>query len=630
MTNEELNTELYKKLFAEQEKFKGWLLTQPPDEILNHAYEYVMREDIVLALEYHDLSDERAKALLASPSPLDEVFHDFEKIEGDHMDTIRGCIESRADKNIEAQHEALRNLPVYIFSATFAKEHGELETYRASHRANVDCKNAIEDAIADHYRDNRLDTSCVNEVIDRFGMERVALVACVIGLDGTVGAAVADGHFTGVLLDLTDKAARTGVHTVLACIKGAVPGALFDQALVVCVSHKAADHTDAVGLRGNIHEGGDILNDRAVALKSVIGAVQTANRADDTANVIDLGVHDHIAVDGEVLDRTGSDLTEEANAVLGTFHVQTFYGVVLSVKDTSEIVVVLAGGADGGPGSSLKVDVRRQHRAGGSVHGVDMICKPEQLAAVGDLVNAVGVGIGGRLIMRLTGGGSAEAILIVIVGDIPLGVGISGLLTDLDFIHSLAAEDGIAVGADGLTPCSTQQVCNLTRCKLRFRFFYRARGGSEFRLGYDFAIITILNDIPTTIGSTNTSYRVHHVVCFSFAHDQLTIVCPTIHNGGRAVVASHGRNGDRICVGIRRSGDRTAYGVAVGQISTVSCHGTGVPAADCSIDNTQILDLCAAVIAISKQTLRAVADCGEIGDGMIVSVKSACILFLNR
>ena len=176
MTNEELNTELYKKLFAEQEKFKGWLLTQPPDEILNHAYEYVMREDIVLALEYHDLSDERAKALLASPSPLDEIFHDFEKIEGDHMDTIRGCIESRADKNIEAQREALRNLPVYVFSATFAKEHGELEAYRASFRANVDCKNAIEEAISNHYSDNRLDGSCVQEVVDRFGAERVSFV----------------------------------------------------------------------------------------------------------------------------------------------------------------------------------------------------------------------------------------------------------------------------------------------------------------------------------------------------------------------------------------------------------------------------------------------------------------------
>ena len=61
MTNEELNTELYKKLFAEQEKFKGWLLTQPPSEILNHAYEYVMREDIVLAMEYDAMSARKSE-----------------------------------------------------------------------------------------------------------------------------------------------------------------------------------------------------------------------------------------------------------------------------------------------------------------------------------------------------------------------------------------------------------------------------------------------------------------------------------------------------------------------------------------------------------------------------------------
>lgn len=100
MTNQELNTALYKKLFAEQEKYEKWLLALSPSEILHHAYEYVIREDIVLAMEYFDLSDERAKALLDSESPLNDIFLDFEKIEGDHMDIIRGCIESRADKNI--------------------------------------------------------------------------------------------------------------------------------------------------------------------------------------------------------------------------------------------------------------------------------------------------------------------------------------------------------------------------------------------------------------------------------------------------------------------------------------------------------------------------------------------------
>ena len=30
MTNEELNTALYEKMFAEQETYRAWLLSQPP------------------------------------------------------------------------------------------------------------------------------------------------------------------------------------------------------------------------------------------------------------------------------------------------------------------------------------------------------------------------------------------------------------------------------------------------------------------------------------------------------------------------------------------------------------------------------------------------------------------------
>ena len=46
MTNEELNTALYEKMFAEQESYRAWLLSQTPEEILNHTYEYTVREDI--------------------------------------------------------------------------------------------------------------------------------------------------------------------------------------------------------------------------------------------------------------------------------------------------------------------------------------------------------------------------------------------------------------------------------------------------------------------------------------------------------------------------------------------------------------------------------------------------------
>ena len=97
MTNEELNTALYEKMFAEQQRYREWLLSQPPDEILNHCYEFTVREDIVLALEYHDLSDKQCNALLQSRSPLADVFKDFEKRETDHMDNIRDTIECRAN-----------------------------------------------------------------------------------------------------------------------------------------------------------------------------------------------------------------------------------------------------------------------------------------------------------------------------------------------------------------------------------------------------------------------------------------------------------------------------------------------------------------------------------------------------
>lgn len=45
ITNQELNTLLYQKMFAEQESYRQHLLTLPPEEILDSAYEYTIREE---------------------------------------------------------------------------------------------------------------------------------------------------------------------------------------------------------------------------------------------------------------------------------------------------------------------------------------------------------------------------------------------------------------------------------------------------------------------------------------------------------------------------------------------------------------------------------------------------------
>ena len=105
MTNEELNTRLYEKMFAGQEQFRDWLLSQPAAEILNHAYEYTVREDILMSLEYHDLEDSQARALLKSGKPLKQIFERWENQETSYMDTVWDTVQEQA-RAAEAKQKA--------------------------------------------------------------------------------------------------------------------------------------------------------------------------------------------------------------------------------------------------------------------------------------------------------------------------------------------------------------------------------------------------------------------------------------------------------------------------------------------------------------------------------------------
>lgn len=110
MTNEELNTALYQKMFDEQEAYRSELLSMSPEQILEHAYAYTVREDILLSMEYHNLEDNQAKALLKSKHPLEDIFSKWENHETGYMEEIRDMIESHANSLIkEAKAKAGRD-----------------------------------------------------------------------------------------------------------------------------------------------------------------------------------------------------------------------------------------------------------------------------------------------------------------------------------------------------------------------------------------------------------------------------------------------------------------------------------------------------------------------------------------
>ena len=176
MNTNDLNTALYEKMAAEQDKYRDWLKSQPSEEILHHTYEYTVREDIVMEMEQLELTDAQAKALLDSPSPLADVYRYFEKLETGYMDVIRDSIENRAEDVCKAQEE-LRAAPLYLHSAAYGSEHGETAQYRLSYQANLACKEAVEQAINSNYGDNRLNTeSAVKDVLEKFGPERVQFI----------------------------------------------------------------------------------------------------------------------------------------------------------------------------------------------------------------------------------------------------------------------------------------------------------------------------------------------------------------------------------------------------------------------------------------------------------------------
>lgn len=99
-------TALFEKMTAEQAQYRQWLLGQPPDEILNHAYEYSIREDIMVEMEELELTDAQVKALLKSPDTLADIYKDWGKRDScGHMEDIQDVIENRADDIIKLERE---------------------------------------------------------------------------------------------------------------------------------------------------------------------------------------------------------------------------------------------------------------------------------------------------------------------------------------------------------------------------------------------------------------------------------------------------------------------------------------------------------------------------------------------
>ena len=167
--------QLEAKMTDEFNTYRSWLLQQPPEEILKHAYEYSVKQDIILNVADAGLSPAQIETMLRSPCPLEDVFKDCAYIDqSDYSYTLKVLIEQRAGDAMEQQ----RSVPIYDGTAREANEQGELDKFKVSAEADENCKTAVENAIARNYDGSRLNTkAAIAEVREQFGDKRMVRVA---------------------------------------------------------------------------------------------------------------------------------------------------------------------------------------------------------------------------------------------------------------------------------------------------------------------------------------------------------------------------------------------------------------------------------------------------------------------
>jgi len=101
LTSDELHELLYEKCETEYYNFIDFNMGLSPREIINNAYEMVIKSDFLSCLEYVTFPREKVIALCNLESPLQAMYRDWMDKEDSHMETIKGIVIDLADRKSE-------------------------------------------------------------------------------------------------------------------------------------------------------------------------------------------------------------------------------------------------------------------------------------------------------------------------------------------------------------------------------------------------------------------------------------------------------------------------------------------------------------------------------------------------
>ena len=92
---------------------------------------------------------------------------------------VSGLRAAYFEKERAEEINKFRGTPLYLHTAKYAMDHGELEQYRASRVASMDCRSDIEQGISENFKESILNTDFLDGLIEKYGIERVSQVCAV-------------------------------------------------------------------------------------------------------------------------------------------------------------------------------------------------------------------------------------------------------------------------------------------------------------------------------------------------------------------------------------------------------------------------------------------------------------------
>ena len=181
-----------REFMEEQEHKKDGLIHGDSDQIAVEGHVgtwYAIDETEVggekfFLLEHEEYGDEAACVAVNEQGKLvaEDLWNGFDE---DFQDAVK---EYFAEKNPTSQKEEQvvpveeesrtddSDVPVYYESFGYAAENGEVDLYRISRQLNEECRNAIEEAIADNFDGMNLADDATKSVVEQFGVERMGYI----------------------------------------------------------------------------------------------------------------------------------------------------------------------------------------------------------------------------------------------------------------------------------------------------------------------------------------------------------------------------------------------------------------------------------------------------------------------